>query len=151
MMRLPELQSQKNSLFMAMNRFISAVNNMDQTVMVPSLLRDVPHERASDAGDYLRASEADMYTYYTQLKTIRNEIEWGGAVLRGEEPQRSAEESQRLAEKAAEHEMSEHAELEHLLRFHLKGLYGVLAKLTSHANELTDRYKQEIGIAGWGH
>lgn len=142
MMRVPELQSQKNSLFTAMNRFIGAVNNMDETVMVPSLLRDVPHASAGDDGDYLRDDEADMYTYYTQLKTIRNEIEWG-AVLRAEEPQRATE-------KAAEPCTSEHAELENLLRFHLKGLYGVLTKLTSHANELTDRYKQEIGIAGWG-
>ncbi|KAF7709260.1 mid1-interacting protein 1A [Silurus meridionalis] len=145
MMRLPELQNQKNSLFTAMNRFIGAVNRMDETVMVPSLLRDVPPASAADAGDagdYLRADEADMYTYYTQLKTIRNEIEWGAALR--------AEESQRAAEKAAEPEMSEHDELESLLRFHLKGLYGVLTKLTSHANELTDRYKQEIGIAGWG-
>ncbi|XP_017325019.1 mid1-interacting protein 1A [Ictalurus punctatus] len=142
MMRVPELQCQKNSLFTAMNRFIGAVNNMDETVMVPSLLRDVPPATAGDAGEYLRAAEADMYTYYTQLKSIRNEIEWG-AVLRGEEPQRPAE-------KAGEPGMSEQAELENLLRFHLKGLYGVLTKLTSHANELTDRYKQEIGISGWG-
>ncbi|KAK3542885.1 hypothetical protein QTP70_006146 [Hemibagrus guttatus] len=127
----------KNSLLTAMNRFIGAVNNMDETVMVPSLLRDVPNASAGDDGDYLRVAEADMYTYYTHLKTIRNEIEWG-AVLRGEE-------AQRPAEQAAEPE-----ELENLLRFHLKGLYGVLTKLTSHANELTDRYKQEIGIAGWG-
>lgn len=139
---MPELQSQKNSLLTAMNRFIGAVNNMDETVMVPSLLRDVPHASAGDAGDYLRDAEADMYSYYTQLKTIRNEIEWG-AVLRAEEPPRAAE-------KAAESSTSEQTELESLLRFHLKGLYGVLTKLTSHANELTDRYKQEIGIAGWG-
>lgn len=142
MMRVPELQSQKNSLLTVMNRFIGAVNNMDETVMVPSLLRDVPHASAGDAGDYLRAAEADMFTYYTQLKTIRNEIEWG-AVLRSEETQRNAE-------KAVEPGVSEEAELERLLRFHLKGLYGVLTKLTSRANELTDRYKQEIGIAGWG-
>lgn len=136
-MRVPELHSQKNSLLTAMNRFFGAVNNMDETVMVPSLLRDVPHANAGDPEDYLRAAEADMYTYYTQLKTIRNEIEWG-AVLRGEEPQRPAEKP------------AEPAELESLLRFHLNGLYGVLTKLTSHANELTDRYKQEIGIAEWG-
>lgn len=142
MLRVPELQSQKNSLLTAMNRFIGAVNNMDETVMVPSLLRDVPHASAGDAGEYLRAAEADMFTYYTQLKTIRNEIEWG-AGLRSEEPRGAAE-------KAGEPGLSEHAELENLLRFHLKGLYSVLTTLTSHANELTDRYKQEIGIAGWG-
>uniref|UniRef100_A0A667Y5Y8 MID1 interacting protein 1b n=1 Tax=Myripristis murdjan TaxID=586833 RepID=A0A667Y5Y8_9TELE len=44
MMQISDSYNQKNSLFNAMNRFIGAVNNMDQTVMVPSLLRDVPLE-----------------------------------------------------------------------------------------------------------
>uniref|UniRef100_A0A4W4GL78 MID1 interacting protein 1 n=1 Tax=Electrophorus electricus TaxID=8005 RepID=A0A4W4GL78_ELEEL len=83
MMQMPELHIPRNSLFTAMNRFIGAVNNMDQTVMVPSLLRDVPLEddkrqrQSQEPGSYLRDAEADMYTYYTQLKSIRNEIEWG--------------------------------------------------------------------------
>ncbi|XP_062862048.1 mid1-interacting protein 1A [Trichomycterus rosablanca] len=144
MMRVPELQNQKNSLFTAMNRFIGAVNNMDETVMVPSLLRDVPHVSEGESGDYMRAAEADMYAYYTQLKSIRNEIEWG-AVLRTDDPQKAAEKAEKTLESG-----SEQADLERLLRFHLKGLHGVLSKLTSHANQLTDRYKQEIGIAGWG-
>lgn len=135
MLRASELQNQKNSLFTAMNRFIGAVNNMDETVMVPSLLRDVPHGRAA---------EADMYTYYTQLKSIRNEIEWG-AVLRTDEPQKAADKADKTPESG-----NDQADLERLLRFHLKGLHGVLSKLTCHANQLTDRYKQEIGIAGWG-
>nr|BAE87483.1 unnamed protein product [Macaca fascicularis] len=42
MMQICDTYNQKHSLFNAMNRFIGAVNNMDQTVMVPSLLRDVP-------------------------------------------------------------------------------------------------------------
>ncbi|XP_017562087.1 mid1-interacting protein 1A [Pygocentrus nattereri] len=150
MMQMPELlHSQKNSLFTAMNRFIGAVNNMDQTVMVPSLLRDVPLEqRDAEPGRYLRNAEADMYTYYTQLKSIRNEIEWG--VVR--EEQRRKERSANTAVNAAntEPEGEDGTDLEQLLQYHLKGLHGVLTKLTSQANNLTNRYKQEIGIAGWG-
>nr|ACM09805.1 Mid1-interacting protein 1 [Salmo salar] len=36
--------SNKNSLLNVMHRFIAATNNMDETIMVPSLLRDVPLE-----------------------------------------------------------------------------------------------------------
>ncbi|XP_043853555.1 mid1-interacting protein 1 [Dromiciops gliroides] len=51
MMQICDTYNQKHSLFNAMNRFIGAVNNMDQTVMVPSLLRDVPLlEQELDAG-----------------------------------------------------------------------------------------------------
>uniref|UniRef100_A0A3B3DIX1 MID1 interacting protein 1a n=1 Tax=Oryzias melastigma TaxID=30732 RepID=A0A3B3DIX1_ORYME len=78
MMQLPETTNQKNSLFNAMNRFIGAVNNMDQTIMVPSLLRDVPldeeREMSSVKSDL---DEGDMYSYYQLLKSIRRDIEWG--------------------------------------------------------------------------
>uniref|UniRef100_A0A3Q3IKD8 MID1 interacting protein 1 n=1 Tax=Monopterus albus TaxID=43700 RepID=A0A3Q3IKD8_MONAL len=78
MMQLMETPNQKNSLFNAMNRFIGAVNNMDQTVMVPNLLRDVPldeeREMSSVKSD---VDEGDMYSYYQLLKSIRRDIEWG--------------------------------------------------------------------------
>ncbi|XP_030642327.1 mid1-interacting protein 1A [Chanos chanos] len=152
MMQMSDSHSQKNSLFTAMNRFIGAVNNMDQTVMVPSLLRDVPLEQEKDLhtlshepGSYLRDAEADMFSYYTQLKAIRNDIQWG--VLRAEEQRRNKEKEVEVPQMEGEEEA---ADLEQLFRFHLRGLQGVLSRLTHQANELTDRYKQEIGIAGWG-
>ena len=39
MMHTSDSYNQRKSLFNTMNRFIGAINNMDQTVMVPSLLR----------------------------------------------------------------------------------------------------------------
>ncbi|XP_066497102.1 mid1-interacting protein 1A [Hoplias malabaricus] len=142
MMQMPELlYCQKNSLFTAMNRFIGAVNNMDETVMVPSLLRDVPLEQCD--------AETDMFSCYTQLKSIRNEIEWG--VLRDE--QRRKDKPANGTAVTASHtepESEDGSDLEQLLQFHLNGLHGVLSKLTKQANNLTNRYKQEIGIAGWG-
>ncbi|XP_062391275.1 mid1-interacting protein 1A-like [Sardina pilchardus] len=153
MMRLADTYAQKNSLLNAMNRFIGAVNNMDQTVMVPSLLRDVPLEHepeVSAPGSYLRDTEADMFSYYTQLKGIRNDIEWG-VLGRAEELRRKEKENlAQEASRANDNETSEEVDLEQLFRFHLKGLHGVLSKLTHQANDLTNRYKQEIGIAGWG-
>ncbi|MGH0164809.1 UNVERIFIED_CONTAM: hypothetical protein FKN15_048147 [Acipenser sinensis] len=80
MMQISESNNQRHSLFSAMNRFIGAVNNMDQIVMVPSLLRDVPleYEEEKDevnnavvltggngAASYL--TDRDMYSYYVLL------------------------------------------------------------------------------------
>ncbi|XP_065107816.1 mid1-interacting protein 1A [Paramisgurnus dabryanus] len=152
-MQMSEPLSQKNALFTAMNRFIGAVNNMDETVMVPSLLRDVPLDQeiemqklTNDPASYLRDVEADMYSYYSQLKSIRNNIEWG--VMRAEEQRRKAKDTP--AQEPERTDPENNMDLEQLLQFHLKGLHGVLSKLTCQANNLTNRYKQEIGIAGWG-
>lgn len=143
MMQISESYNQKNSLFNAMNRFIGAVNNMDQTVMVPSLLRDVPlddaqAERTAANGTAFFPQDGDMYSSYVLLKSIRNDIEWG--VAQGDE---------RRKEKAGDAEATrpeaEEDDLEKLFRFHLSGLHAVLSKLTRKADTLTTRYKEEIG------
>uniref|UniRef100_A0A665VCA1 MID1 interacting protein 1b n=1 Tax=Echeneis naucrates TaxID=173247 RepID=A0A665VCA1_ECHNA len=77
-MQLVETPNQKNSLFNAMNRFLGAVNNMDQTIMVPSLLRDVPLDEDRELSALKSdVDEGDMYSYYQLLKSIRRDIEWG--------------------------------------------------------------------------
>uniref|UniRef100_A0A8C8VKR5 MID1 interacting protein 1 n=1 Tax=Pelusios castaneus TaxID=367368 RepID=A0A8C8VKR5_9SAUR len=168
MMQICDSYSQKHSLFNAMNRFIGAVNNMDQTVMVPSLLRDVPllleelNSGGSGEGDPQLApgnagaffSRRDMYSHYLLLKSIRNDIEWG--VL-----QQGAEEASRKKDKLSGgpavdisrglSEDGEEEDLEKQFHYHLSGLHTVLSKLTRKANVLTNRYKQEIGFSNWGH
>ncbi|KAJ8013430.1 hypothetical protein DPEC_G00053180 [Dallia pectoralis] len=150
---------QKNSLFNSMNRFIGAVNNMDHTVMVPSLLRDVPLEEESSGNSDME--DGDMYSYYQLLKSIRCEIEWG--VMRaGEAEKRAEKRAEERAESRApisrmdsEEEDSEFSSeedednLQKQFQFHMTGLHGVLSKLTQQANTLTKRYKQEIGIGGY--
>uniref|UniRef100_A0A671UVZ7 MID1 interacting protein 1a n=1 Tax=Sparus aurata TaxID=8175 RepID=A0A671UVZ7_SPAAU len=133
----------KNSLFNAMNRFIGAVNNMDQTVMVPSLLRDVPLEEDREMMGSLKSDddeEGDMYSYYQLLKSIRRDIEWGV---------RCAAADERLKE-GMKITQEEDEDLKAQFQYHLTGLQGVLSKLTVQANSLTKRYKKEIGIGGWG-
>lgn len=146
MMQIPDSYNQKNSLFNTMNRFIGAVNNMDQTVMVPSLLRDVPlsdgndpkSDNTSAASGYFQ-SDGDMYGSYVLLKSIRDDIEWG--VLQGDERQRAAAAGEEVSHAVA----TDGDDLEKQFHFHLHGLHMVLSKLTLKANTLTSRYKEEIG------
>ncbi|XP_051979591.1 mid1-interacting protein 1-B-like [Xyrauchen texanus] len=146
MMQICDSYNQKNSLYNAMNRFIGAVNNMDQTVMVPSLLRDVPldQEEEKEVNSY---QDGDMYGSYALLKSIRNDIEWG--ILQADELRKD-----KLGVTAAlemSHIEPDDENLEKLFHFHLNGLHTVLGKLTRKANTLTNRYKQEIGIGGCGN
>ncbi|XP_078147309.1 mid1-interacting protein 1-B-like [Centroberyx gerrardi] len=150
MMQITDSYNQKKSLFNAMNRFIGAVNNMDQTVMVPSLLRDVPLDDCAELRELRRAAadnaapayfrDGDMYSSYVLLKSIRNDIEWG--VLQGEKPGGTG---------GTGVELEEEDDLEKQFHFHLSGLHAVLSKLTRKANTLTNRYKEEIGIRGCGN
>lgn len=161
MMQLPETPNQKNSLFNAMNRFIGAVNNMDQTIMVPSLLRDVPLDEERDMAPLKSdIDEGDMYSYYQLLKSIRTDIEWGVRCATADERRKesmkitrkhsSTSTSSASSTSSSEEEDEEDEDLEKQFQFHLTGLQGVLSKLTQQANCLTKRYKKEIGIGGWG-
>ncbi|KAE8299115.1 Mid1-interacting protein 1-B [Larimichthys crocea] len=163
MMQLQETSpNQKNSLFNAMNRFIGAVNNMDQTIMLPSMLRDVPLEEDRQMSP-LKSSdedEGDMYSYYQLLKSIRRDIEWGVRCAAADEMRKgsmkitrmnsSASTSSSASSLSSEDDEEEDEDLEKQFQFHLTGLQGVLSKLTQQANSLTKRYKKEIGIGGWG-
>lgn len=161
MMQLPESPNQKNNLFNAMNRFIGAVNNMDQTVMVPSLLRDVPVDEDSEMSSLKSdLDEGDMYSYYQLLKSIRRDIEWGVRCAAADERRKesmmitrtnsSASTSSSSSSASSEDDEEEDEDLEKQFQFHLTGLQGVLSKLTQQANCLTKRYKKEVGIGGWG-
>lgn len=167
MMQLTETTAQRNSLFNAMNRFIGAVNNMDQTVMVPSLLRDVPLEEDREMTKSLKSyeDEGDMYSYYQLLKSIRRDIEWGVRCAAADERRKESMKIRRMNSSASttssisssssslseeDEEEEEEEDLQKQFQYHLTGLQGVLSKLTKQANVLTKRYKQELGIGGWG-
>ncbi|XP_073329793.1 mid1-interacting protein 1-B-like [Pagrus major] len=162
MMQFHDSPTQKNSLFNAMNRFLGAVNNMDQTVMVPSLLRDVPLEEDREMMGSMKSDdeEGDMYSYYQLLKSIRGDIEWGVRCAAADERLKegmkitrmnsSTSTSSSASFSSEEDEEEEEEDLKAQFQYHLTGLQGVLSKLTVQANSLTKRYKQEIGIGGWG-
>ncbi|AWO95492.1 Mid1-interacting protein 1 [Scophthalmus maximus] len=138
-MQTSDCYNQRNSLFNTMKRFIGAVNNMDQMVMVPSLLRDVPLDH-SGAGKTVSTAangftyldqDADMYSAYVLLKSIRNDMEWGVLRGKGQGKERTG--------------ATEGDDLEKQFHHHLNGLHAVLSELTRQADSLTRRYKEEIG------
>lgn len=148
----------KHSLINVMHRFIAAANNMDETIMVPSLLRDVPlEERAASELEPnnnknhespCTNKQRDMYEHYLLLKSIKNDMEWG--LLKRE--MSSGASFLEMAVKQEEQQQvtgdllpDENTDLENQFHYHLRGLFGVLSKLTLQADHLTNRYKREIG------
>lgn len=172
----------KHSLINVMHRFIAAANNMDETIMVPSLLRDVPLEEqqqqaaattTTTMGEVepnnnhdnsnqelsIPSKQRDMYEHYLLLKSIRNDMEWGllkkemnsGASfleIAVKQQQQEEEEQQKVHKQqgvSGELLLEDNSDLEHQFHYHLRGLFGVLSKLTLQADNLTNRYKREIG------
>lgn len=145
----------KHSLLNVMNRFIAAANNMDETIMVPNLLRDVPLEEQESHASVSHnnnepsfpSKQRDMYEHYLLLKSIKNDMEWG--LLKREmaggasflEMAVKQEEPLQMKGEAVE----EGPDLEGQFHYHLHGLFSVLSKLTVQADHLTNRYKREIG------
>lgn len=155
--------SNKHSLINVMHRFIAAANNMDETIMVPSLLRDVPLEEQAAAGELepnnnnnddqeppCPNKQRDMYEHYLLLKSIKNDMEWG--LLKREMSSGASflemavkQEEQQQASVTGDLLPDENSDLENQFHYHLRGLFGVLSKLTMQADHLTNRYKREIG------
>ncbi|XP_053735283.1 mid1-interacting protein 1-like [Synchiropus splendidus] len=150
--------SNKHSLLNVMHRFIAAANNMDETIMVPSLLRDMPlEEQQLEANNNTTTTteppcnnskqQRDMYEHYLLLKSIKNDMEWG--LLKRE--MSSGASFLEMAVKQEEQKpltgdlLEDNSDLENQFHYHLRGLFGVLSKLTLQADHLTNRYKREIG------
>ncbi|XP_032879489.1 LOW QUALITY PROTEIN: mid1-interacting protein 1-B-like [Amblyraja radiata] len=150
MMQIMDTYNQKHSLFDAMNKFIAAANNMDQTVMVPSLLRDVPLEDENKSNvngvsstGASSSDKRDMYNYFILLKSIKNDIEWGAVQLDDRKKGKAPTIDIRVDEVEGEEDLQKQ------FHYHLNGLYTVLSKLIRKVNTLTNRYKQEIGFGSW--
>jgi hypothetical protein len=135
-------QSQQ-SLLIAMNKFSQAVSSMDDTIMVPSRLLDVPLKGAPSPNDNNGAlvpfegkvgNGTDLYSFYMLLNTIQTDLVRGPAQLEEEE-----EDDPRYSR------VDEHTkQVANVFRHHLKGLYAVLQQLTDAAQFLTQRYTDEI-------
>ncbi|KAG7478670.1 hypothetical protein JOB18_005329 [Solea senegalensis] len=137
-MQFADANFSKSSLLLAVRRYSSAVSDMEQTILLPSLLRDVPSDDVWD-GEEAEETCEDLYTNYMMLKNIRNTVESG--LLH-------------LGDRKIEDSVVLHQTLEPLLDtdpqvlfcFHLRGLFSVMNSLTKKSQSLTEKYMDLIGV-----
>ncbi|XP_054883850.1 mid1-interacting protein 1-B-like [Poeciliopsis prolifica] len=132
-MQSAESKFNRNSLFLTLKQYSSAVNDMEKTILLPSLLRDVPSD--------CKADEAcrDLYANYLMLKAIRNTVE-SSLVPLDDWKAKNATFTKTL-------EPFLEADPEALFLFHLRGLFSVMSDLTKETRSLTNKYLDIIGLA----
>ncbi|XP_071372466.1 mid1-interacting protein 1-B-like [Centroberyx affinis] len=138
-MQSAEAKINRNSVLLALRRYSSAVRDMEQTVLLPSLLRDVPSDEVWDC----EAAEEfckDLYESYQMFKAIRTTAE-SGLIPLDERKARSNTSLSKTLEPLLE------SDPETLFHFHLRGLYSVMSNLTEKTQSLTDKYMDIIGVA----
>merc|ERR1711931_8922 len=128
------------SLLLALSRYNDAVHDMEQTVLLPSLLRDVSPD---DAWDSQAADESskDLYENYLMLKAIRTTMECGMVAQEGQRSKITSDLNKSLEPLLME------TDPEALFQFHLRGLFSVMNNLTKKTHGLTNKYLDIIGGA----
>ncbi|XP_005379880.1 PREDICTED: thyroid hormone-inducible hepatic protein [Chinchilla lanigera] len=136
----------KNCLLTVMDRYSAVVHNMEQVVMIPSLLRDVQL-----IGPGEQAEAPDLYTYFTMLKAIRVEVDHGllpreewQAKVAGRQADK-AENEEAVAVEAEEERSSREVDLEAQFHLHFSSLHHILTHLTLKAQEVTRKYQEMTG------
>ncbi|KAJ3590598.1 hypothetical protein NHX12_008548 [Muraenolepis orangiensis] len=135
----------KSSLLLAVRRYSAAVNHMEQTVLLPSLLRDVPSDEIWDGEveQEQQEEDQDLYQNYLTLKDINTTVESGLITL---DDRRAKSRTAPLPPSPPPGALVE-ADQEALFHFHLSGLFSVLGHLTKKSQNLTDKYLEIIGVA----
>ncbi|XP_026790408.1 mid1-interacting protein 1-B-like [Pangasianodon hypophthalmus] len=136
-MHCEETRLNKSSLLLALKRYSTTVNDMEQTILLPSLLRDVPSEHNEDCEAV--ENNKDLYEYYHMLKVIRNTVE-SGLVPYDDGNTKTHTALYKSLEPLLE------ADPEAFFYFHLSGLYSVMGTLTKKSQNLTDKYLDIVGI-----
>jgi hypothetical protein len=80
-----EAEFSSQSIMKAMEKFVRAVQDMEDTILVPSRLMDL---QVGDEGDTVGTkgkrgereglSSTDLYRLYTMVNCVKNELLWGG-------------------------------------------------------------------------
>ncbi|XP_056139726.1 mid1-interacting protein 1-B-like [Lampris incognitus] len=138
-MQSAETKFNKNSLLLTLRQYNTAVSDMERTILLPSLLRDVPSDEVWDC-EAAEESCKDLYENYLMLKAIRTTVECGLVALDGCKAKTNTSVNKTL-------EPLSETDPEALFHFHLKGLYSVMSNLTEKTHNLTDKYMDIIGIA----
>ncbi|XP_027000689.1 mid1-interacting protein 1-B-like [Tachysurus fulvidraco] len=136
-MQCEETRLSKNSLLRALKRYSTAVNNMEKTILLPSLLRDVQSEDDMDCEAV--ENSKDLYEYYHMLKVIRNTAESGPLPYDDGHTKTQASLYTSL-------EPLLEADPEAFFYFHLRGLFSVMGTLTKKSQNLTHKYLDIVGV-----
>lgn len=139
----------QQSLLTVINRFVQAVDMMDDTVMIPCRLRDIPVESMSISNMHEENNNkavvpalpvsGDLYHFYAMLHAIRSEITAGPPNINDEEQNDNTDDS------VDEDPIGENAKkTAEAFRYHLRGLFGLLHQMTETAKYLSSRYESEV-------
>lgn len=138
-MQSADAKFKRNSLFLALRRYSSAVSEMEQTILLPSLLRDVPSDEVWDC-EAAEETCKDLYSNYLMLKAIRTTVESGLIPLDNHKAKNNIVLNQTL-------EPLLDTDPEALFHFHVRGLFSVMSDLTKKTQTLTEKYMDIIGVA----
>lgn len=138
-MQSAEAKFNRSSLLLALRRYSTTVNDMEHTILLPSLLRDVPADEIWDC-EAAEGSCKDLYENYLMLKAIRNTVESGLVHLDDCKAKNNTAMNNTL-------EPLLETDPEALFHFHLSGLFSVMNNLTEKTRSLTDKYMEIIGEA----
>ncbi|XP_014239342.1 mid1-interacting protein 1-B isoform X2 [Cimex lectularius] len=73
-----EAEFSSHSIMKAMERFVQAVQDMDETILVPSRLMDLEVGDASDTVELKpKGMSTDLYRLYMMVNCVKNELLWG--------------------------------------------------------------------------
>ncbi|XP_010863513.1 thyroid hormone-inducible hepatic protein [Esox lucius] len=144
-MQTAENRLHRGCLLLALRRYSAVVHEMEQTVLLPSLLRDVESYSEEDCfQDCISAAESpakDLYDSYLMLKSIRNTVESG---MMPPDDRSTKTQTRQALNNTLDCLME--ADPEALFHFHLRGLFSIMANLTKKSQGLTAKYMDIIGI-----
>ena len=153
------------SILGIMKNFIDSVNEMDETVLIPSRLMDIKMDNCDSMletnanGDVvsnlsviptatsltngttpttMSSEPVSLHTYYAMLKAVRTELARGPMT---EEEINAEEDETSLNPESARLQ----ADTARAFREHLRGLFSTLTHLTNVSKQLTNIYQKETG------
>ena len=162
------------SMLASMNRFVSAVNSMDETILVPNRLKDMSADvhqvpdasgmvpRSGDAspdstdtpplqlenGTKDRADALDLYSFYAMLNAVKMELEQGGKPHGVEDEVNPVyKHAPGLKSKVKLNEaVTDERSIAVARRFrsHISGLNRCLIQMTETADFLANKYQEDV-------
>ncbi|PVD18541.1 hypothetical protein C0Q70_21090 [Pomacea canaliculata] len=142
----PDVVGQQ-SLLTALNRFVNAVNTMDDIVMIPSRLKDLEvasHDISGEENNNQSVaipsiqSGTDLYRCFSMLHAIRDEI------IDGPQSEDDNDAAAAAGETSEDDTTAASRKTANMFRYHLRGLFHLLHQLTATAKYLGSRYERDV-------